>query len=316
MLCATRSSSYLVAEPMIEAETITARNLAHLLDRREVTLLDVGLVEDFEIERIAGAQSNCVFEIEFMDRARDLVPDQGAPVCVYGAAGDSHESRVAAEKLRRGGYRHVLEFRDGIQGWKADRRPTEGRGTSSPPPIIGDGEHQIDVGQSRLEWLGRNLLSKHFGEIGLRNGLLRIQGGRIVSGRLSIDMTDIRCADLHGDALHDILVTHLQSDDFFDVTRFPKAVFELASATPIASAGPGAPNHRVVGNLTLRGVTAPVEFAMTAGITPAGKAAAQGSFSIDRTRWGVIYGSGKFFRRLAGHLVNDEIEIQFRMITE
>lgn len=301
---------------MIEAEQINARDLAHLLERREVILLDVRLVEDFESEHIAGAQSNCVFEIEFTDRVRQLAPDTSLPVCIYGAASDSHESRVAAEKLVREGYRRVLDFRDGVQGWKAAGRPVVAATPLISPPPMMDGEHPIDLRKSRLEWLGRNLLNKHFGEIGLRNGVIRVQGGRIVSGRLSVDMTDIRCSDLRGDALHDVLVTHLQSDDFFDVTRYPKAVFELAAVTPIASAGLGAPNHRVVGNLTLRGVTAPVEFAMAAGITPDGKAAAQGSFTIDRTRWGVIYGSGKFFRRLAGHLVNDEIELQFRMVTQ
>ena len=36
---------------------------------------------------------------------------------------------------------------------------------------------------------------------------------------------------------------------------------------------------------------------------------------IDRTDWGVLYGSGRFFRRLAGHLVNDSIELQLRLLT-
>ena len=50
-------------------------------------------------------------------------------------------------------------------------------------------------------------------------------------------------------------------------------------------------------------------------MTPEGKFAAQASFAIDRTLWEVLYGSGKYFRNLGGHLVNDLIELQLRIVT-
>jgi hypothetical protein len=59
-----------------------------------------------------------------------------------------------------------------------------------------------------------------------------------------------------------------------------------------------------------------VEFIATAGLTTEGKAAAQSAFAIDRTQWNVLYGSGKYFRHLGGHLVNDLIEIQIRVVTK
>ena len=42
--------------------------------------------------------------------------------------------------------------------------------------------------------------------------------------------------------------------------------------------------------------------------------AAQAVFAFDRTVWGSIYGSGKFFQRLGMHLVNDLIEVQVRLL--
>lgn len=77
----------------------------------------------------------------------------------------------------------------------------------------------------------------------------------------------------------------------------------------------GTTTHRVTGDLTLRGQTHAIEFEVSAGRTPEGKMAAQAAFSIDRTKWGVIYGSGKFFSRIAGHLVNDFLEFQLRVLT-
>jgi hypothetical protein len=49
-------------------------------------------------------------------------------------------------------------------------------------------------------------------------------------------------------------------------------------------------------------------------VGPDGRAGAQGTVSIDRTRWNVMYGSGRYFDRLAGHLVNDEIELRLRLV--
>ena len=224
---------------------------------------------------------------------------------------------MAAEKLDRAGFSRVWEFRDGIEGWRACGYDVEGRRSGIPEPAaISDGVHVIDRKESRIEWLGRNLLNKHWGRAEIRRGEITFRDGVPVFALFSIDMTTLSCDDLKGDPLHDVLITHLQSDDFFDVTRFPKAVFEIDSFAPIENSSPGAPNYHASGNLTLRGITEPVEFDLVAGITGDGKAAAQASFAIDRTRWEVIYGSGKLFHRLANHLVNDLIEFQVRIVTE
>ena len=45
-----------------------------------------------------------------------------------------------------------------------------------------------------------------------------------------------------------------------------------------------------------------------------GRPAAQATFSFDRTLWNVLYGSGRWFHRLGGHLVNDLVEIQVRIV--
>jgi len=57
-----------------------------------------------------------------------------------------------------------------------------------------------------------------------------------------------------------------------------------------------------------------IAFDAAAGWTPGCLPAAQATLAFDRTLWGVLYGSGKHFQRLAGHLVNDLIEIQLRVV--
>jgi hypothetical protein len=67
-------------------------------------------------------------------------------------------------------------------------------------------------------------------------------------------------------------------------------------------------------DLTMKGVTAPVDLGVVAGIAPDGSLAAQSSFLIDRTVWKVLYGSGKFFHRLGMHLVNDLVDIELKVV--
>ena len=279
-------------------------------------LLDVRLEEDYLAAHLPQARNNCVFEVKFLDRMAGLTPDKKAAICVYGAAEDSYEARMAAEKLSRIGYLEVLELRAGLEGWKLAGLPLEGQGVAEVDKAVPpDGWFEINPDDSRAEWMGRNLLNKHDGQIALKAGRLHFVQGELTGGQFVLDMNSITCRDLAGDPMHDVLIAHLRSDDFFDVERYPEARFVITSTERIRNATPGAPNLVVRGDLTLKDATRPIEFRAAAGVTPEGRPAAQCLFAIDRTLWNVLYGSGKYFRRLGGHLVNDQIEIQLRIVT-
>lgn len=277
-------------------------------------LIDLRLAEDFEGEHIANAVNNCVFEVDFLSRMNELASNKTQPITVYGASADSYESRMAIEKLERTGYSSLTEFRGGLQDWKDAGYTTTTGAAVSPIGSIEDGDYPIDLCESRVEWTGRNLINKHWGTIGLDSGNLTFKDGVLVAGEFHIDMEQIKCTDLDGDSLHDILIDHLKSDDFFDTENFPKAKFEFMHSFPIGDATAGSNNYRLDGTLTLKGITKELSLNISYGLTPEGKPAAQADFSFDRTKWNVLYGSGKFFHRLAGHLVNDEISIQLRII--
>jgi rhodanese-related sulfurtransferase len=279
-------------------------------------LLDVRLEDDFARAHLPQAKNNCVFEINFLDRMSALVPDRDATICVYGEGADSLESRIASEKLTRAGYPHVAELRAGLQAWKAAGFQVEGdsSGNGTSHHTIADGAHNLDLAESLVEWTGRNLLSRHHGRLGIKDGSLRFEHGKLVGGEVLFDMNDITCYNLKGNELHDVLVRHLKSDDFFDVEMYPTARLAVLSSAPTEEATPGSPNLQVRGELSLKNVTHPLEFTVCAGITPEGKPAAQVAFAFDRTKWNVLYGSGRFFHRLEKHLVNDLIEVQARMV--
>lgn len=295
-------------------QIVGASDLENLLGS-DLQLLDVRLKEDYDAVHLPRAVNNCVFEVEFLNRVRDSVQGQHSPLCVYGAK-NSYESRLAAEKLQRAGYDTVLDFRGGLQEWLAEELPVERAGDLPTGPALDfDGDYPLDLAESRVEWIGRNLLNKHWGYVGVRSGHLNFTRGRLTGGDVVLDMQALTCGDLHGNPLHDVLIEHLKSDDFFDVERFPEARFNIQSSSRIKDVAPGGRNLAVRGELTLKGATKPIEFKASAGPTLDGKPAAQASVTIDRTEWNILYGSGRFFSRLGGHLVNDDIELHLRIVT-
>jgi len=284
--------------------TLTANSLKDLLkDHPELIIIDTRLKQDFECVRIPGSASNCVFEIDFDDRMQTIAPDKSQAVCVYGAAADSSESKMAAEKLQRAGYQQIYELETGLSSWKASGFETEGFGGQSPEgPSPLEGERSIDIEQSHLEWTGRNLSNKHWGTLKFKSGVLRFRNNVLVEGQMVIDMHSIANLNLEANQGKHILEDHLKSHDFFDVTHFPEATLTLKEAQPVADAKSGSPNLNITGTLTMKGITDELTFAATTGVNAEGQWIAQAHFDFDRTRWNVIYGSGKFFRNLGMQL--------------
>jgi rhodanese-related sulfurtransferase len=295
---------------------ITLPELAKLTETEQtVHVLDVRLPEDFASGHLPDAINHCVFEVVFLEHVRQAIPDQSQSIIIVGWGGVSMEAEVALEKLQRAGFTSAQILQGGIETWKAAGLTLDVVSPTPPPPVWPIGRRQLDLEKCSVEWLGRNLLSKHWGQLPISAGYLDFdEKGPVCGGHVEFDLRGMTCTDLAGTPLHDVLIHHLLSDDFFDVERFPLAILEITGSTRIAET-PGALNLEVRGDLTLRGVTQNICFLAAAGLTPEGLPAAQAALAIDRTRWGITYGSGKLFRKLAGHLVNDRFELQVKLET-
>lgn len=102
-------------------------------------------------------------------------------------------------------------------------------------------------------------------------------------------------------AKHRKLEEHLRSADFFDVERFPEMSFE-STRVSWNSRGEG----KLSGNLTIHGVTRPVDFALKvsgAGKGPRGdtRAGFEANLTIKRSDYGMMYGLPR--------IVGDNVEI-------
>jgi len=172
----------------------------------------------------------------------------------------------------------------------------------------------VDPAQSTVQWLGQKITGDgHYGTLNVKSGELIVFDGRIWGGNVVVDMTTIQVVDITDPGPAGNLKGHLESDDFFSVASFPEASLQLVKFEPIEGAAAGAPNYRVSGNLTIKGITQGIAF--DALIDHAeGQIAAKADFYFDRSVYDVRFGSGRFFENLGDNLINDNVNLKVSLV--
>lgn len=284
-------------------------------EEKAFVLLDVLTADAFEKTRLPGAKSACVYEVTFLDQVQDHVVTPDTEIVVYCSSPASQASADAADRLAQAGYTHVHEFAGGREAWAEAGYPFEGTEAVWPPapePLPEDRDYTVDPEASTIEWTGRNIGGRHFGTVRVLAGQVTIRDGVPATGSFELDMNSFEVADLEGE-MAELLVAHLKSEDFFATAEHPTARYEITGLDAVPDARPGAPNCEVSGRLTMRGVTEELSFPAVVAAKE-DTLALDAHFDLDRTRWGVNYGSGKLYDDLGMHLVNDDVSLQIRLI--
>ena len=159
-----------------------------------------------------------------------------------------------------------------------------------------------------INWTGAKLAYDHKGTMNIESGVFSAEGNMIKSGDFIIDMTSLKNSDLAGDAEKQAkLEGHLKSADFFDVEKFPKSTFSITS---VAEADTDDANCMITGNLTMKGVTKSITFpALVVAKEDGSLTAVSDKFKINRTDWGVKYGSG-LTGAIGDNIISDDITLQ------
>ena len=161
----------------------------------------------------------------------------------------------------------------------------------------------VDTADSKVLWKGSKLIGEgHSGFAPISVGQVSVVGNQITGGKITIDMKDLQPTDQDQEG-NTKLKGHLGSQDFFSVDSFPTATFEItkietgtapSNLTPDSGKDAKAAginsNAIVTGNMTIKGIAKSISFPaeVHADTTAVNFKAA---FAIDRTVWGVNYGS-------------------------
>jgi len=167
----------------------------------------------------------------------------------------------------------------------------------------------IDTSTSTITWKGALVsgVKSHIGTVLLKSGKGKFENATISTGEFVIDMTSIK--DVDGNAQ---LETHLKSDDFFNVEKFPEAKFELLSFEPAKTAG----DFVAKGKLTIRDVTKDFTFPVTLSVEGQNMLRVVGKITFNRADYNVKYGSSSFFKGLGDKVISDKVELTLNLLTK
>jgi len=177
-------------------------------------------------------------------------------------------------------------------------------------PGEGGEMYVINQEKSLVQWYGERVVgNKHTGTLKIASGKVMTKDGTITGGMFAIDMNSMAETTASGPGM---VIKHLMSEDFFDTTKFPMSTFVITKVV----AGKDKDQYDVTGKLTIKGneheITFPAMIAWNGDMMVMSKA----SFTFDRTKWDIRYGSGKFFQDLGDKLIKDDITMTLDLTAE
>ena len=141
----------------------------------------------------------------------------------------------------------------------------------------------LSLAQSKIDWAATKKTGYHNGIIKLKGGDVQVDGGKLVGGKFTIDVTSINSTDFENPTDNG-LIKHVLSKDFLEAEKYPEATFEITKVDY-----KNEKDVNITGNLTMKGLTLPLMFPAIVNSADEKRFFAYGHFNLDRTLWGVNY---------------------------
>jgi polyisoprenoid-binding protein YceI len=149
----------------------------------------------------------------------------------------------------------------------------------SPKPAAAE-TLTISPENSKVEFVAAKVTRSHNGSFKRFAGAIDLVNNSVEGSRVTIDIeTASVVTDEEG------LTKHLQTPDFFDVAKYPKAHF---TSTKIEPGNAGGATYNVTGNFELHGIKKSITFPATIQVAP-DSVSVNAEFSINRQDFGLVY---------------------------
>lgn len=164
------------------------------------------------------------------------------------------------------------------------------------------------VTDSEIKWWGYKVAkieaTSHYGVLNVKEGKVVLRKKQLIGGSFVLDMTSIKATDLSGEN-QEKLNAHLKNGDFFDVEKYPTAVFKITDLKKTGKTDKQAYNYWVTGDLTVKDITQSISFPARISVAKGIVMLSSGKFSIDRQHWGIAYQSA-----MKDMVIKDDIDLQ------
>lgn len=179
--------------------------------------------------------------------------------------------------------------------------------------LSGTASYEVSSEESLLLWEAKKTLLVNYrdaGVLSVKEGTVAVEDGDVVGATIVFDMTSIEGQDTSNTNVGvDRLTGHLMSDDFFNVEMYPEATLVVTDVQQEGDA------YVVTGDLTLLDVTESITFPAEI-FTVEGDLVVEALVTVDRTAYGITFGSGSFFEDLGDNVIDDEFTVQVRLVAE
>jgi len=178
-------------------------------------------------------------------------------------------------------------------------KATVGEPTSATPaPKKGGETLAISPANSHIDFVAAKVTRSHNGSFKQFSGTIDLLNSNPLESVVSVT---IDAASIETDEPD--LTKHLQTPDFFDVARYPKAYFVSTKIEPATDNGA---THTLTGNFDLHGIKKSISFPATIQVNPAG-VSVNAEFAINRKDFGLVY-PGK-----SDDLIKDNVVIKLNL---
>ncbi len=166
--------------------------------------------------------------------------------------------------------------------------------------------YTADVSNSYVFWHS----NIHKGTVLLKEGEVKVVDGKIVAGDFLLLMDSIKDADIDYDLMRKTLENTLRSEIFFDTKNYPLAEFSLY----YIEKNKENEKYKVMGNLTVKGITNCVIFPATITVSPDKLLAVSDTFQINRFNWDITVYSKHDSTDNGGLFIADNIDLAVRLV--
>lgn len=164
--------------------------------------------------------------------------------------------------------------------------------------------YKVDPAASKVTYVGEKVTGEHTGNVTVKSGNLVVAKDDTLSGgEVVVDMNSLTSTDLTDKDYNAKYVGHMKSPDFFNTEKYPESKLVIKSSKKSDK------GLEVTGDLTMIGQTKPVTFVVTDWKKTDAQVTGKSNLVLNRTNWGLKYGSASFFKSLGDKAINDEFTL-------
>lgn len=159
---------------------------------------------------------------------------------------------------------------------------------------------KANLGKSKFSWTGYASVGNYAptGTIQLSLGNVTFDGEKISKAVFEFDMKTLSHENKD-------LQNHLKNEDFFEVEKYPKAIFTLEKIS----------GNQATGLLKIKDVQKKISFPITIKKSEK-EVQIQAVISINRTDFGIKYNSTSFFSNIGDYAIKDNFEFRLDLLMD